>query len=109
MVGELLEFPGGVQGMALNLEEDNVGAVLLGSETGIKEGDTVKRTGKIVQIPVGEGLVGRIVNALGQPIDNKGPIATPPSTACWKRARRASWSASRSKSRCKPASRPLTP
>ncbi len=55
MVGELLEFPGGVQGMALNLEEDNVGAVLLGSETGIKEGDTVKRTGKIVQIPVGEG------------------------------------------------------
>ena len=74
MVGELLEFPGGVQGMALNLEEDNVGAVLLGSEAGIKEGDTVKRTGKIVQIPVGEGLVGRTVNALGQPIDNKGPI-----------------------------------
>ena len=76
MVGELLEFPGGVQGMALNLEEDNVGAVLLGSETGIKEGDTVKRTGNIIQIPVGEALVGRIVNALGQPIDNKGPIAT---------------------------------
>ena len=75
MVGELLEFPGGVQGMALNLEEDNVGAVLLGSEVGIKEGDTVKRTGKIVQIPVGEALVGRIVNALGQPLDNKGPIA----------------------------------
>ena len=76
MVGELLEFPGGVQGMALNLEEDNVGAVLLGSETGIKEGDTVKRTGNIVQIPVGEALTGRIVNALGQPIDNKGPIAS---------------------------------
>jgi len=75
MVGELLEFPGGVQGMALNLEEDNVGAVLLGPETGIKEGDTVKRTGKIVQIPVGEALIGRIVNALGQPLDNKGPIA----------------------------------
>ena len=75
MVGELLEFPGGVQGMALNLEEDNVGAVLLGSEVGIKEGDTVKRTGKIVQIPVGEALIGRIVNALGQPLDNKGPIA----------------------------------
>ena len=74
MVGELLEFPGGVQGMALNLEEDNVGAVLLGSEVGIKEGDTVKRTGKIVQIPVGESLVGRIVNALGQPVDGKGPI-----------------------------------
>jgi len=76
MVGELLEFPGGVQGMALNLEEDNVGAVLLGPETGIKEGDTVKRTGNIIQIPVGEALVGRIVNALGQPIDNKGPIAS---------------------------------
>ncbi len=76
MVGELLEFPGGVQGMALNLEEDNVGAVLLGRETGIKEGDTVKRTGKIIQIPVGEALVGRVVNALGQPIDNKGPIAS---------------------------------
>jgi len=76
MVGELLEFPGGIQGMALNLEEDNVGAVLLGSETGIKEGDTVKRTGNIIQIPVGEALVGRIVNALGQPIDNTGPIAT---------------------------------
>ncbi len=75
MVGELLEFPGGVQGMALNLEEDNVGAVLLGDEAGIKEGDTVKRTGKIIQIPVGEELVGRVVNALGQPVDGKGPIA----------------------------------
>ncbi len=75
MVGELLEFPGGVQGMALNLEEDNVGAVLLGSETAIKEGDTVKRTGKIIQIPVGEPLIGRVVNALGQPVDDKGPIA----------------------------------
>jgi len=76
MVGELLEFPGGVQGMALNLEEDSVGAVLLGAETGIKEGDTVKRTGRIIQIPVGEALVGRVVNALGQPIDNKGVIAS---------------------------------
>ncbi len=74
MVGELLEFPGGIQGMALNLEEDSVGAVLLGREAGIREGDTVKRTGNIVQIPVGEGLIGRIVNALGQPIDDKGPI-----------------------------------
>lgn len=76
MVGELLEFPGGIQGMALNLEEDNVGAVLLGREAGIREGDTVKRTGNIVQIPVGEGLIGRIVNALGQPIDDKGPIVS---------------------------------
>ena len=76
MVGELLEFPGGVMGMALNLEEDNVAAVLLGTETGIKEGDTVKRTGRIIQIPVGEALVGRVVNALGLPIDGKGPIAS---------------------------------
>jgi F-type H+-transporting ATPase subunit alpha len=76
MVGELLEFPGGVMGMALNLEEDNVGAVLLGDETGIREGDTVKLTGRIVQIPVGEAVVGRIVNALGLPIDSKGPIAS---------------------------------
>ncbi|MGO8672765.1 MAG: F0F1 ATP synthase subunit alpha [Capsulimonadaceae bacterium] len=74
MVGELLEFPGGVQGMALNLEEDSVAAVLLGDEAGIREGDTVKRTGKIVQIPVGEALVGRVVNAIGQPIDGKGPV-----------------------------------
>lgn len=74
--GELLEFPGGVFGMALNLGEDNVGAVLLGSDTGINEGDTVKRTGRVVEVPVGEALVGRVVNALGQPIDGKGPIKT---------------------------------
>lgn len=76
MAGELLEFPGEVYGMALNLEEDNVGCVLLGSEKNIKEGDTVKRTGKIVEVPVGEAMIGRVVNALGQPIDGKGPIAT---------------------------------
>jgi F-type H+-transporting ATPase subunit alpha len=76
MVGELLEFPGDVHGVALNLEEDNVGAVILGVDTHIKEGDTVKRSGKIIQIPVGEAMVGRVVNALGQPIDDKGPIST---------------------------------
>jgi F-type H+-transporting ATPase subunit alpha len=76
MYGELIEFPGGVFGMALNLEEDNVGAVLLGLDTGIKEGDVVKRTGRIVQVPIGEALVGRVVNAIGEPIDGKGPIAT---------------------------------
>ena len=75
MAGELLEFPGGVMGMVLNLEEDNVGAVLFGSDTAIKEGDTVKRTGKVGQVPVGEALLGRVVNSLGQPIDGKGPIA----------------------------------
>jgi F-type H+-transporting ATPase subunit alpha len=74
MAGELLEFPGGVMGMVLNLEEDNVGSVILGSDNGIQEGDTVKRTGRIVEVPVGDGLVGRVVNALGIPVDGKGPL-----------------------------------
>ncbi|MDA8213597.1 MAG: F0F1 ATP synthase subunit alpha [Clostridia bacterium] len=74
MAGELLEFTGGVYGMVLNLEEDNVGAVILGPYTQIKEGDTVKRTGRIVEVPVGDALIGRVVNAMGQPIDGKGPI-----------------------------------
>lgn len=76
MYGELLEFSNGSAGMALNLEEDNVGCVLLGSESGIFEGDIVKRTGKRVSVPVGEALIGRVVNALGEPIDGKGAIAT---------------------------------
>ncbi|WP_281241552.1 HAS-barrel domain-containing protein, partial [Sporomusa acidovorans] len=76
MAGELLEFPHEVYGMVLNLEEDNVGAVLLGGEIEIKEGDTVRRTGRIMQVPVGEAMVGRVVNAIGQPIDGKGPINT---------------------------------
>ena len=74
MAGEMLEFPGGLYGIALNLEEDNVGAVLMGEDVGIKEGDTVKRTGRIAEIPVGEALIGRVVNAIGQPIDGKGSI-----------------------------------
>ena len=76
MAGELLEFPGEVFGVALNLEEDSVGAVLMGSDTAIKEGDSVKRTGRIAEVPVGEALVGRVVDAMGQPIDGKGPIQT---------------------------------
>ena len=76
MQGELLEFPGEVYGMVLNLEEDNVGAVLLGSERNINEGDTVKTTGRVVEVPVGDAMLGRVVNALGQPIDGKGPIET---------------------------------
>ncbi|MGD1954494.1 MAG: F0F1 ATP synthase subunit alpha [Sphingomonadales bacterium] len=72
--GEMVEFPGGLQGMALNLEEDNVGVVIFGDDRGIKEGDTVKRTGTIVDGPVGKGLLGRVVDALGNPIDGKGPI-----------------------------------
>lgn len=75
MSGELLEFDGGVYGMAQNLEEDYVGAVLLGSDRNIREGDTVKRTGRIVEVPVGEALLGRVVDALGAPIDGKGPIS----------------------------------
>ncbi len=74
MAGELLEFPGGLAGMVLNLEEDNVGAVLLGFDNDIKEGDEVKRTGRIMQVPVGPEMVGRVVDALGEPIDGKGPI-----------------------------------
>src|SRR5438046_7836761 len=76
MAGELLQFPGDVYGLVLNLEEDNVGAVLLGSDTLIKEGDHVTRTKRIAQLPVGEALTGRVVDALGQPVDGKGPIAS---------------------------------
>ena len=74
MAGELIEFKGGVSGIALNLEEDQVGAVLLGDYSGIKEGDEVRRTGRIMSVPVGEGMIGRVVDALGQPIDGKGPF-----------------------------------
>lgn len=73
---ELLEFPGGIMGMVLNLEEDNVGVALLGDDTGIKEGDPVKRTGKIFSVPVGEAVVGRVLNPLGQPLDGLGPVET---------------------------------
>jgi F-type H+-transporting ATPase subunit alpha len=76
MAGEMIEFPHGVFGIALNLEEDSIGAVLLGDYIEIKEGDTVKRTGRIISVPVGDEMLGRVVNALGQPVDGKGPIAT---------------------------------
>ncbi|MEL0110755.1 MAG: F0F1 ATP synthase subunit alpha, partial [Rickettsiales bacterium] len=72
--GEMVEFPGGIKGMALNLEDDNVGVVIFGGDRDIKEGDTVKRTGTIVDVPIGKGLLGRVVDALGNPIDGKGPI-----------------------------------
>ena len=74
--GELLQFPGDLYGMVLNLEEDNVGVVLLGSASNIEEGDIVKTTGRVVEVPVGDALLGRVVNSLGQPIDGKGPIQT---------------------------------
>src|SRR3954467_7465800 len=76
MAGEMLQFPHGVYGISMNLDEDQVGSVLLGDYTEIKEGDEVKRTGRIMSVPVGDNMVGRVVNALGQPIDDKGPIAT---------------------------------
>ncbi|MGF1502389.1 MAG: F0F1 ATP synthase subunit alpha, partial [Paracoccaceae bacterium] len=72
--GEMVEFPGGIMGMALNLEADNVGVVIFGEDRNIKEGDTVKRTQAIVEVPVGKGLLGRVVDPLGNPIDGKGPI-----------------------------------
>src|SRR5437762_1357745 len=76
MAGEMLEFPHGVYGIALNLEEESVGAVLLGEFKNIKEGDTVKRTGRIISVPVGDEMLGRVVDALGMPIDGRGPIAS---------------------------------
>ena len=76
MAGELLEFPGNTMGMVLNLEEDNVGAAILGDAEHINEGDVVKRTERIVQVPVGEALIGRVVNGIGIPIDGQGPIET---------------------------------
>src|SRR5215218_2659082 len=74
MAGELVEFPHGIAGLALNLEEDNVGCVLLGEASQIREGDQVKRTGRIMSVPVGPGMIGRVVNPLGVPIDGKGPV-----------------------------------
>src|SRR5213082_1672575 len=76
MAGELVQFPHDVAGLALNLEQDSVGVVLLGEASTIKEGDECKRTGRIMSVPVGQAMVGRVVNALGQPIDDKGPIAS---------------------------------
>ncbi|HQK19524.1 MAG TPA: F0F1 ATP synthase subunit alpha, partial [Polyangiaceae bacterium] len=76
MASELVEFPGGLFGMVLNLEQDNVGVAIFGEATHVKEGDTVKRTGRIADVPVGEALVGRVVNSLGEPIDGKGPLDT---------------------------------
>ncbi len=86
MAMELVEFPGGVFGMALNLEEDNVGCALFGSDAGIKEGDEVRRTRRVVEVPVGDALLGRVINPLGFPLDGKGPIETEPSNPSEKKA-----------------------
>ena len=106
--GEMVEFPGGVKGMALNLESDNVGVVIFGEDRTIREGDTVKRTGNIVDVPVGKGLLGRVVDALGEPIDGKGPIDVDRAPPASRSRRPASSRASRCTSRCRPASRPST-
>ncbi len=105
--GEMVEFSNGVKGMALNLEADNVGVVIFGSDAEIKEGDVVKRTGTIVDVPVGKGLLGRVVDALGNPIDGKGPIVDAVRTRVEVKAP-ASFRASRCTSPCRPASRQST-
>ena len=107
MLNEMLDFGNGIVGLALNLEETEVGAIILGDYTKIKEGTEVRTTGKLLQIPVGKGMLGRVVNVLGQPIDGKGPIRIPPFIR-WKKSHPASSSANRSASRCRPASWPLT-
>jgi F-type H+-transporting ATPase subunit alpha len=106
--GEMVEFANGVQGMALNLEADNVGVVIFGSDAEIKEGDTVKRTNTIVDVPVGKGLLGRVVDALGNPIDGKGPIVAAERRRVEVKAP-GIIPASRSTNPCRPASRRSTP
>ena len=106
--GEMVEFENGIRGMALNLETDNVGIVIFGNDREIKEGETVKRTGAIVDVPVGKGLLGRVVDALGNPIDGKGPIKADEARAASTSRRPASSRASRCTSRWRPASRRST-
>ena len=108
MAGELIEFPHNVSGIALNLEEDQVGAVLLGEYQEIKEGDEVRRTGQIMSVPVGEGLIGRVVNALGEPIDGKGPIASTRTLRHRSDRARRSRPPARERAACRPVSRPST-
>ena len=108
MYNELLEFPGEIYGIALNLEEDNVGSILLAESHKIKEGDIVKRTGRIISVPAGDAVIGRVVYPLGEPLDDKGPIRA--ESSCPSRPWPRAWStASRSRSPCRPASRPSTP
>lgn len=107
MAGELVQFESGTYGMAQNLEENSVSIVLLGDDEGIKEGSTIKRTGKVVSVPVGEGMIGRVSTRWASPLTAKAPSRLP--TTAPSRARPpVFWSASRSSSRCRPASRPST-
>ena len=108
MTGEMVTFQNGVKGLAFNLEETSVGVIILGDYTHIHEGETVTATGELLRVPVGEAMVGRVVNPLGEPIDNKG--RSPPARPAWSsRPRRGSPAGSRSTSRCRPGSRPSTP
>ncbi len=109
MAGELIEFPHGVSGIALNLEEDQVGAVLLGEWQEIKEGDEVRRTGRIMSVPVGEAMVGRVVDSLGNPIDGKDAIDTDKFSAHRAAGSRRGGPPAGARSRCRPESRPSTP
>ena len=103
MLNEMLDFGDGVIGLALNLEETEVGAIILGDYTSVEEGDEVRTTGKLLSVPVGKGLLGRVVNTLGEPVDGKGPIAaTSPIRS--RKSRPASSGANPSASRCRPAS-----
>ena len=104
---EMLEFPGDIYGLALNLERDSVGAVVLGDYTHLSEGDWVRCTGKVLEVPVGPGLLGRVVDALGNPIDGKGPIEAA-ATSSIEKVAPASSLANRSTNRCRPVSRPST-
>ena len=107
-LNEMLDFGHGITGLALNLEETEVGAIILGDYTKVEEGDEVRATGKLLQVPVGKGLLGRVVNTLGEPIDGKGPIDSEVATRS-KKSHRVSSGANRSASQCKPASCPLMP
>ena len=108
MLNEMLDFGNGIIGLALNLEETEVGAIILGDYTGINEGQEVRTTGKLLQVPVGKALLGRVVNALGQPLDGKGPITTDNILSRWKKSPPASSGANPSASRCRRASWRLT-
>jgi F-type H+-transporting ATPase subunit alpha len=108
MLNEMLDFGNGIVGLALNLEETEVGVIILGDYTTIKEGREVRTTGKLLQVPVGKALLGRVVNSLGQPIDGKGPITAQPIIR-WKKSPPASSAAGPSASPSRPASWPLTP
>ena len=108
MLNEMLDLGQGITGLALSLEETEVGVIILGDHTRLQEGDEVRATGKLLQVPVGKGLLGRVVNTLGEPVDGKGPVAERAAPIRLKRSRPESCGAGRSASPCRPASWPST-